>query len=144
MIMKKVVLFMMVVAGFAMSSCNNSTSNNTESTLELNDADLYVYYFHYTRRCATCNAVENVTLEALNEYYADKMKEGDITFESINIEEKEGEEKANGLKIAGQALVVQKGDSQTDLTDKGFLYAMSEPAKLKAELKTAIDAALKQ
>ncbi len=142
--MKKLVLFMMVVAGFAMSSCNNSTGNTSESQKEVQEADLFVYYFHYTRRCATCNAVENVTREALTEYYADKMKKGDITFESINIEEKEGEAKANKLEIAGQALIVQKGNNQTDLTDKGFLYAMSEPAKLKAELKTAIDAALKQ
>lgn len=123
-------------------TCSNSPTPAQES-VTLKPAKIIVYYFHYTRRCATCNAVEDVTKQALQQYYAAKMKSGDITFKSVNIEEKSGEELADKLKIAGQALVVLKGDQQTDLTDKGFMYALSEPDKLKAEVKKAVDAALK-
>jgi len=45
-------------------------------------SEVQVYYFHATRRCATCQAVEAVTKEAIKEYYGDK-----VTFESINREE---------------------------------------------------------
>lgn len=123
-------------------NCTN-TAAPAEESVTVKPAKIIVYYFHYTRRCATCNAVEDVTKQALQQYYAAKMKSGDITFKSVNIEEKSGEELADKLKIAGQALVVLKGDQQTDLTDKGFMYALSEPDKLKAEVKKAVDAALK-
>lgn len=106
---------------------------------------IQVYYFHYERRCATCIAVEDETKKALNELYAAQVKKGDITFKSINLEEKSGEALANKLKVAGQSLVIVKDDKVTsDLTDKAFMYARSEPAKLKAEIRQQIDAQLKK
>lgn len=140
--MKKILMLMLLATSVSMMSCNSTTGTSDEATTEVKQADVMVYYFHYTRRCATCNAVEDVTRLALKEYYEEKMKDGDIAFQSINIEEKEGEATANKLEIAGQALVIVKGDQLTDLTEKGFLYAVSEPEKLKAEVKIAIDAAL--
>jgi len=133
---------MLLATSFSMLSCNSTTGTSEEKATAVEQADIMVYYFHYTRRCATCNAVEDVTRLALKEYYGDKVEKGEIAFQSINIEEKEGEATANKLEIAGQALIVLKGDKITDLTEKGFLYAVSEPEKLKAEVKTAVDAVL--
>jgi len=140
--MKKIVMLMLLATSFSMLSCNSTTGTSEEKATAVEQADIMVYYFHYTRRCATCNAVEDVTRLALKEYYGDKVEKGEIAFQSINIEEKEGEATANKLEIAGQALIVLKGDKITDLTEKGFLYAVSEPEKLKAEVKTAVDAVL--
>lgn len=140
--MKRILMLVLLATSFSMISCNSSTVTKEETATTVEQADIMVYYFHYTRRCATCNAVEDVTRLALKEYYADKLEKGEIAFQSINIEEKEGEATANKLEIAGQALLVLKGDQKTDLTEKGFLYAVSEPEKLKAEVKTAIDAVL--
>lgn len=103
-----------------------------------------VLYFHYERRCATCIAVEDETKKALNELYAPQMKKGDITFRSINLEEKAGEALADKLKVAGQSLVIVKNGNVTDLTDKAFMYAKSEPEKLKAEIKKQMDLQLKK
>ncbi|HLO90583.1 MAG TPA: nitrophenyl compound nitroreductase subunit ArsF family protein [Lentimicrobium sp.] len=106
---------------------------------------IQVYYFHFERRCATCIAVEDETKKALNELYGTQMKKGDITFKSVNLEEKSGEALGNKLKVAGQSLVIVIGDKVTsDLTDKAFMYAKSEPAKLKAEIKQQIDIQLKK
>lgn len=140
--MKKIAMLMLLATSLSMLSCNSTTGTSEEKTMAIEQTDIMVYYFHYTRRCATCNAVEDVTRLALKEYYADKLDKGEIAFQSINIEEKEGEATANKLEIAGQALVVLKGDQMTDLTEKGFLYAVSEPEKLKAEVKNAIDAVI--
>jgi hypothetical protein len=49
---------------------------------------------------------------------------------------------AKKCKAEGQALLVISGANRTDLTDKGFMYAKSNPAKLKAELKKTIDSLL--
>jgi hypothetical protein len=102
-----------------------------------------VYYFHFTRRCMTCNNVEKVSKEAVEQQYAEKVKAGEITFKSINLDEKEGEAIGAKLKIEGQTLLIVSGDKRVDLTDKGFMYANDSPGKLKAEIKKAIDNMLK-
>lgn len=102
-------------------------------------AKVQVYYFHYERRCPTCIAVEQETRKALIELYPTFVKKGNITFQSVNLEEKSGEALADKLKVAGQSLVLVKGDVIKDLTEKGFLYAKSDPTKLKAEIKQEMD-----
>lgn len=141
--MKKLIFVLMVVLSFPLLACNATANENGNATAEMKPAKIMVYYFHYERRCATCNAVEDVTKATLNELYAAKMKSGDITFQSVNLEEKAGEELGNKLKVAAQALIIVKDGQQTDLTEKGFMYAKSNPDKLKTEIKKAIDAALK-
>lgn len=97
-----------------------------------------VYYFHYTRRCFTCNEVESQTQKALQELYPQQMKSGIITFTSINLEEKEGKAIADKVSAKGQSLLVVKGNQNTDLTDKAFMYATTTPARLKTELEKVI------
>lgn len=104
------------------------------SLMQNEDAELAVYYFHNTRRCATCNAVEAVTIESLKEYYGDKVK-----FTSLNIEEEANDALTKSLKVTGQALIVKFGNKQFDLTNDAFMYARKSPEKLKQKLKTTID-----
>jgi len=102
-----------------------------------------VYYFHFTRRCTTCNNVEKVSKEAVDQQFAEKVKAGEITFSSVNLEEKEGEALGEKLKVEGQALLIVSGDKRVDLTDKAFMYANNSPDKLKAEIKKAVEKMLK-
>jgi hypothetical protein len=106
-------------------------------------AKIEVYYFHFTRRCMTCNNVEKVSKEAVDKQYPEQVKKGEITFKSVNLDEKDGEAIGAKLKIEGQTLIIISGDKRVDLTDKGFMYANNSPEKLKAEIKKAIDAILK-
>ncbi|MFA6126042.1 MAG: nitrophenyl compound nitroreductase subunit ArsF family protein [Bacteroidales bacterium] len=98
-----------------------------------------VYYFHMTRRCATCQTVEKVTEEAVNELFPEAVKRGDVTFKSVNIEEKENKDLIKRLKVQGQTLLIVNGKEQVNITDKGFMYAVNEPDKLKAEVKSNIE-----
>jgi len=102
-----------------------------------------VYYFHFTRRCMTCNNVEKVSKEAVEKQYSAKVKAGEITFRSINLDEKDGEAIGAKLKVEGQTLLIVSGDKRVDLTEKGFMYANNSPEKLTAEIKKAIDDMLK-
>jgi len=137
--MKKLMILMLMAISLPFMACSSSGSETANEATAVKPAKIEVYYFHYTRRCVTCNAVEDVTKNALNELYADKMKSGEITFFSVNLDEKDGEAIANKLKVAAQGLIVVVDGKQTDLTDKGFMYAKSSPDKLKSELKKAID-----
>ncbi len=137
--MKKLMILMLMAISLPFMACSSSGSETANEATAVKPAKIEVYYFHYTRRCVTCNAVEDVTKNTLNELYADKMKSGEITFFSVNLDEKDGEAIANKLKVAAQGLIVVVDGKQTDLTDKGFMYAKSSPDKLKSELKKAID-----
>lgn len=98
-----------------------------------------VYYFHYTRRCVTCQSVENQSQKIVQELYAKQVKEGTVKFIGVNLDEKGSEAIAKKVKAEGQALLVIGNGKRIDLTDKGFMYAYSQPEKLKEELKKAID-----
>ena len=102
-----------------------------------------VYYFHFTRRCTTCQNVENVSKKAVETLYPDKVKSGDISFQSVNLDEKAGEAVGAKYKIEGQTLIVICKDKRVDLTEKGFMYANDKPEKLKAEIKKAVDGMMK-
>jgi len=98
-----------------------------------------VYYFHYTRRCVTCQAVETESQKIISALYAKELKEGKIKFTSVNLDEKNNNTLADKCKAEGQALLVISGKNRIDLTDEGFMYATSKQEKLKAAFKKAID-----
>ena len=98
-----------------------------------------VYYFHFTRRCHTCETVEEESKKAVEALYPEQVKKGTITFQALNLDDESSKKIAEKLKVSGQSLLVVKGGKQIDLTDKAFMYATTTPDKLKAEIKKAIE-----
>lgn len=103
-----------------------------------------VYYFHFTHRCVTCQAVETETLKALPALYPKLFKAKKITFTSVNLDEKSSEPIALKCNAEGQSLIIIGNGKRIDLTEQGFMYARSKPEKLKIELKRVIDLLLKK
>ncbi len=131
--------FVFVVSLF--QSCNNSQrESNTElvvvDTVENMEAnnEVKAYYFHATRRCATCEAVEAVTKEALIEYYGDR-----VVFKSINRDEEKDNPLLKKYKVNGQTLLFVKGDIVFNLTTDAFMNARTKPEKFKAQIKATLD-----
>lgn len=102
-----------------------------------------VYYFHYTRRCVTCQAVETETLKSIQQLYPEQYKKGLITFKSVNLDEKTSVALAKKYNAEGQSLLIISNNKRTDLTEQGFMYAKNQPDKLKAELNKVIQSLLK-
>lgn len=119
-------------------SCNAQTSES-KSTENVYGEDVQVYYFHNTKRCATCNAIENETKLALELFYAEQIQSGSIEFTSLNLEEDEGKEMAQSLQVSGQTLLLVKGETQVNLTNEGFMNARTNSNKFHEILKTQID-----
>ena len=111
----------------------NQTAENVQSD------DIQVYYFHNTKRCATCNAVEDETLMALELFYKENIEAGTIEFTSLNLEEEEGESMAQELQVSGQTLLLVKGEIKVNLTNDGFMNARTNPTKFHEILKSQID-----
>lgn len=132
-------LFFLCIVATLTQSCNNTSTdkpiNETEVQFENDElAEVKAYYFHATRRCATCQAVEDVSKEAIAEYYGNK-----VTFESINRDEEKDNPLMAKYKVKGQTLLIINGNKKVDLTNYAFLYARTNPDKLKSKLKSTID-----
>jgi len=133
------VVALLVVSFFTVSSI---AANKKIQTTVSKAAKVEVFYFHFTRRCVTCQAVETESQAAIAALYPVQAKKGLITFKAVNLDEKTSEALAKKCNAEGQALLVISGGKRIDLTEQGFMYAKSSPDKLKAELKKTIDAML--
>ena len=141
--MKKLVrvlsILFLVISIFTVSGV--AAEKKAQATVK-KSAKVEVYYFHFTRRCVTCQAVETETKAAIAALYPVQAKKGLITFKAVNLDEKTSEALAKKCNAEGQALLIISGNKRFDLTDTGFMYAKSSPGKLKAELKKTIDVLL--
>lgn len=138
--MKRTILFsliMLLTASFAGSQTVKKGASTPVAAVK--QAKVEVYYFHFSRRCATCQAVETESQRAVSALYPAQAKQGVIAFKSLNLDDKTSKAMAARYKAEGQALLVISGNKRFDLTDQGFMYARSNPAKLRAELKKIID-----
>ena len=130
-------VFILLFVWGAISS--QGQNNKPEYSTSIVGKSVQVYYFHFTRRCATCNAVESESRTAIANLYPEQVKNGIVKFTSINLDDEGAKELAKECKAVGQALLVISGDKRIDLTNQGFMYALSNPGKLMKELKKAVD-----
>jgi hypothetical protein len=136
--MKQINLFVVAMMAITFSTSCSGQSEKKENTPAVSDAgNIEVVYFHNARRCATCNAVENVSSEAITEKYGEK-----IPFTGYNLEDAEGKSRAQELGVGGQALLIVKGDTKINITNEGFMYARSNPDKLKQVITEKINSLL--
>jgi hypothetical protein len=127
-----------LIIAVSLFACNAQTSEG-KKTKDVISENIQVYYFHNTKRCVTCNAVENETKLAMEMFYKDSMKAGIIEFTSMNLEENEGKDMAQSLRVSGQTLLIVKGETQVNLTNEGFMNARTNPTKFHEIVKSQID-----
>ncbi len=140
--MKNLILagFMMLV--FSGASCNAQPEK--KQTVSANSGhDVEVYYFHRTVRCVTCKTVEAEARKYIEMLYADQVKTGKISFTALNLEEATGKAVGDKLSVSGQTLLIVKGDQKINITNEGFLYAVSKPDKFREIIKEKVDPLMK-
>ncbi len=144
--MKKVIwISIIVVALAAFLAFRPDRKADVSSDPTANAADkIEVFYFHFSRRCVTCIAVENKTQEAIVALYPGEYSKGLITFSSVNLEDEKSKPLAEKAEVTGQALVIMSGEFRKDLTAEGFMYANNNFEKLKAEIKKTVDPLIKE
>ena len=138
--MKKlsVLLFMILLSAFAFSQ---------HEEVKLKKSQIDIYYFHRTERCKTCLSIEENTKNTLEQYFVDELKDGTITFYSINYEgdtEKEVIKKYDADAPALYLTKVKKGkETNKDLTDFAFDNSLNNPDKFKNGLRDKINELLR-
>jgi len=136
--MRKLILMSFVLINLAFIACNAQT-NQKPAPAAANNGDVEVYYFHMTMRCTTCKTVEAEARKNVEMLYADKVKAGRISFTALNLEEATGKSMGERLGVNSQTLLIVKGDLKINITNEGFLYAVSQPQKFTEVMKSKID-----
>lgn len=133
----------MIIALLAFfAACNNGNSSvkndkaesETVAQLPIDASKVAVFYFHSTRRCETCVAIENVTSKAMKDFY-----KGAIPFTSYNIEKEDGAKIAEEFGVNSSALIIKRGEEKIDITNEAFMYGRTEAEKLRALIKEKIE-----
>ncbi|HNW56841.1 MAG TPA: nitrophenyl compound nitroreductase subunit ArsF family protein [Bacteroidales bacterium] len=139
--MKNVKLLASVLIVFLSSVSCNSQTNNQKVAQTVSSSKVSVYYFHFTRRCATCMAVEENARKAIEALYPNEVKSGDYSFTSLNLDEASTKDLANKLGVGGQTLLVVRGDKKIDITSAAWMAAHNSD-KMKEEIKSGINKVL--
>jgi len=108
---------------------------------------LDVLYFHATRRCPTCMAIEENTKKTLDTYFSAQLKNGTIKFTVINVDDSKNKAIAEKYEATGSALFLTKSsggkESKNDLTEFAFANARNKPDTFISGLKDKINLLLK-
>jgi hypothetical protein len=131
--MKQISLLTLALLIFMGSWSCNAQTNKKENTSKASNK-VEAYYFHFSARCVTCKTVEAEAKADIESLYG-----GKVTFQSVNLDEESSKALAEKLQIAGQTLLIVKGDTKINITNEGFMYARSNPEKFKAVIKEKID-----
>jgi len=136
--MRKLFLRSLVLITMIGISCNAQTNQKPAPAISKN-GEVEVYYFHLTTRCVTCKTVEAEAQKNVEMLYAEQVKAGRISFTAINLDEASGKSLGEKLGVNSQTLLIVKGDQKINITNEGFLYAVSQPLKFTEVMKSKID-----
>ena len=134
--MKKAI-FLSFVLMMIMGNYTGYGQTQKKETANLAVNKVEAYYFHNSARCVTCKTVESEAKTDLESLYG-----GEVIFKALNLEDDSTKPIAKQLKVSGQTLLLVKGDKKINITNEGFMYARTNPAKFKSIIKEKVDGLL--
>jgi hypothetical protein len=66
------------------------------------------YYFHTTFRCITCRTIEAFSREAIEQGFAQALKDGKLDFRAVNVEERENRHFIQDYRLFTRSLILVK------------------------------------
>lgn len=139
--MKTIRFFLAFALLFPAFTVHSQSAKQSSATGKSNKVE--VYYFHFNARCLTCKTVEAQAKADIENLYPELVKSGKVSFTAVNLDETDGKTIGDKLGINGQTLLLVKGEQKINITNEGFMYAVSQPEKLKAVIKEKVDGLFK-
>jgi hypothetical protein len=96
---------LMMICAF---SCLIATVSFAQKTIKIESSRIDVLYFHATIRCPTCITIEEYTKNTLESEFKNELKNGTITFKSIDFLDTLNEHFQNDYKFESQTLILSK------------------------------------
>ena len=136
--MKRITFFISLLTLITLFISCTGKGNIKEVATAISSTGVNVYYFHFTRRCATCMAVEENGRKAFEALYQNEIKAGEYSFSSLNLDEESTKEIADKLGVGGQSMLVVRGDKKLDITAAVWMSA-HDIEKMKEEIRSGVE-----
>lgn len=137
-------VFVLISIGFALGKHSVKSDAPPLSFSGAKGHQVVVYYLHSTFRCVTCNSIEEMTRELLNNSYRSEMDAGTIRW--IEADFQENETLATDFEVAASCVVVANmvdgRISDYKRLDKVWTL-MDDPETFNAYISNAIDGYLR-
>lgn len=140
--MKKLLAYFSLISVLFFIACSGQTEKKASMVVSTGNT-VEVYYFHMTTRCVTCKTVEAEARKNVEVLYPEQVKSGKISFTALNLDEATGKSVGERLGVNSQTLLIVSGDQKVNITNEGFLYAVSQPLKFTEVMKSKIDPLIK-
>ncbi len=98
------IAFALISIGFALGKHSVKPELQTNSLLNGNGHQVAVYYLHSTFRCVTCNTIEKLTRDLLDNSYSQQLADGKIQW--IEDDFQENETLAKQFEVVASCVVV--------------------------------------
>ncbi len=152
--MKNLIILLVTILLFSCSSSKKEKVEETnlendylQSEASVEEPDIAeIYYFHGTRRCASCRAVSKVSQGFTLVNYKDAIEKGLVKVIMIDFDQPGNEELVEKFKVTRSSLFVRtvkdKHESIYNLTDMAFLNVDLHPEKIREAIKMEIEKVL--
>jgi hypothetical protein len=87
-------------------SSSTEAATKTATAPSPGGASFVAYYFHGTRRCVTCRAIEAQAQEAITTRFAEELRQGRLKWAAINLEDIGNDHYATDFGVTGSTLVI--------------------------------------
>jgi hypothetical protein len=87
-----------------------TTKTETESRTEAGvpESRVVAYYFHGNTRCVTCRNIESYTKEAIESGFPHALKNGQLEFKVVNVEEPQNEHFVQDYQLSTRSVVLAR------------------------------------
>lgn len=139
------VMLLMTCAGFGLSG---GVSFAADSAAPAVSSDyVQAYYFHATRRCATCTKLEQYSRGSIEANFKDQLKGGTLRYAEVNFDEPENRHFLQDYNLMYRALVLVRFKDGKQVTyknlDKIWQLVRSEK-EFSDYVKTEVEGMLKE
>lgn len=138
----KLFLTGLLIFALALSFSDISFAENSEKVI--------VYYFHTSFRCVSCRKIEQYTEESIKEYFDKEIKDKELIFKVVNVEEKENKHFVNDYQLYTKSVVLSLVKDSKEIKfknlekvwehlnnkNKFFQYIKDETQKFLDEINT--------
>jgi hypothetical protein len=89
------------------NNTGTTTLKETEAQEKI-DSKVIAYYFHSTRRCATCKKLEEYAREAIEGGFEDELEKGTLEIMAVNTDKDENKHYIDDYKLYTKALILSR------------------------------------
>ena len=85
-----------------------SVTSGAQARPQAASPKVIAYYFHTTYRCVTCRTIEAFSREAIEQGFAQALKDGKLDFRVVNVEERANQHFVREYQLFTKSLILVK------------------------------------